>query len=89
MNFAVTGSGPVVNLSFMSIAFGKPERGGPGYGSAHHSQHGNNTGGTTLNITSIAITGTNAGDFAEADTCWQCNSWWQLQQSSVTFTLQA
>jgi hypothetical protein len=28
-----------------------------------------NTGGTTLNITGISVTGTNAGDFAQTDTC--------------------
>jgi len=49
------------SLSFGSVAIGKT--------SLAQASTLTNVGTTTLNITSIAITGTNAGDFAQTNTC--------------------
>jgi hypothetical protein len=57
---------PVVSLSPSSISFGNQRA---GTASAAQSVTLTNTGNATLTITSIAISGANAGDFSETNTC--------------------
>jgi hypothetical protein len=59
-------SPPLVTLSASSLVFNpQPE----GVTSAPQAITLSNTGGTTLAISSIAVTGANSGDFHEADNC--------------------
>jgi hypothetical protein len=68
-----TGSGPVVVLSPISLAFTNvPYLKG---GTSMAAQL-TNSGRTRLNITSIAITGPNANDFTQANTCGTSASGW-------------
>jgi hypothetical protein len=66
VNFVVTSSGPVVSFSSTSLAFGSQYLGDTNTAPLVTLS---NTGAANLNITSIAVTGANAGDFAETDTC--------------------
>jgi methionine-rich copper-binding protein CopC len=59
-------AGAAVSLSSTSLAFGDEPA---ALTSAPQSVTLTNTGGVALNITSIAITGANASDFAETNTC--------------------
>ena len=58
--------GPALNLSPANLSFGnQPAM----LTSSPQSVTLTNTGAVTLDITSLAVTGTNAGDFAETNTC--------------------
>jgi YetA-like protein len=59
-------NGPVANLSPSVLSFGNETMGVP---SSPQNLTLQNTGATALTISSIAITGTNSGDFAETNTC--------------------
>jgi hypothetical protein len=61
-----TGTAPVVSISPTSMTFGSQTVGAP---SAPETVTVNNTGNSALSITSITITGANASDFSETDTC--------------------
>jgi len=61
-----TGTAPAVSLSPTSLAFGNQPVGTP---STAQSLTLSNTGNAALSITSVALTGTNAGDFAQTNTC--------------------
>jgi hypothetical protein len=62
-----TGTGAAVSLSAPSIAFGSQTE---GVASASQTVTLTNTGNATLNFTSsIAVTGTNAADFGQTNTC--------------------
>jgi hypothetical protein len=61
-----TGNGPVASLSAASLSFGSQT---VGTTSAAQTVTLSNTGNATLSITSIAVTGTNASDFAQTNTC--------------------
>ena len=61
-----TGANPTVSLSSTALGFGNQNL---GTASSAHSVTLNNTGNASLNISDIALTGANAGDFAEATTC--------------------
>jgi two-component sensor histidine kinase len=61
-----TGTAGVVSLSATSLAFGTQPVGTPGTGQTLTLS---NTGSTALSITSLALTGTNASDFAQTNTC--------------------
>jgi hypothetical protein len=65
---ALTGTGvaPVVTLGGSSISFGNQI---VGMSSAVQMVTLSNTGTATLTISSIAITGTNSGDFSQTNTC--------------------
>jgi hypothetical protein len=56
----------VVSLSPTSLAFGNQPVGTP---STAQTVTLSNTGSAALSITSVALTGTNAGDFAQTNTC--------------------
>jgi hypothetical protein len=61
-----TGNGPVASLSATSLSFGNQPYDGT---SAAQTVTLSNAGNAALSITSIAITGTNASDFAQTNTC--------------------
>ena len=61
-----TGTAPLVNLSPTSLAFGNQSLGTT---SAPQTVTLSNTGTAALSITSLALTGTNASDFAQTNTC--------------------
>jgi len=63
---APTGNGPVASLSSASLSFSNQA---VGTTSAGQTLTLSNAGKAVLTITSIAITGTNAGDFAQTNTC--------------------
>jgi len=63
---ASTGNGPVASLSATSLSFGSQTVDAT---SAAQTVTLSNTGNATLSITSIAVTGTNARDFAQTSTC--------------------
>jgi hypothetical protein len=60
------GSGPVASLSAASLSFGSQTVDAT---SAAQTVTLTNSGNATLTITSIAVTGTNASDFAQTNTC--------------------
>jgi len=62
----LTGTGTVVQLSPSSLNFGSIKVGQP---SSPKPITLKNLGTTTLSITSIAVTGTNSGDFTQTNTC--------------------
>ena len=66
VNLSGTGTVPVVSLSPTSLAFGNQAI---DVTSSAQAVTLSNTGSAALSITSIAIAGTNAGDFAETTTC--------------------
>ena len=59
------GSGPLVSLSATSLNFGSVATGS----SSSQATTLSNVGGAQLSISSIAISGTNAGDFAQTNNC--------------------
>jgi phospholipase C len=61
-----TGGGPVVTLSPTSLTFPMQVVGTP---SAAQVVTLTNSGGSTLSISSISLTGTNPGDFSQTNTC--------------------
>ncbi len=61
-----TGTAGVISLSATSLAFGNQPVGTPG---TAQTLTLSNTGSTALSITSVALTGTNASDFAQTKTC--------------------
>ena len=61
-----TGTAALVSLSPTSLAFGNQSVGTP---STAQTVTLSNTGNATLSITSLALTGTNASDFAQTTTC--------------------
>jgi phospholipase C len=63
---ATSGSGPAVSLSPSSLTFPTQVI---GTSSTAQVVKLTNTGNSTLNITSIALTGTNPGDYSETSTC--------------------
>jgi hypothetical protein len=62
----LSGTGTVVSLSETTLSFGDQP---VGTTSASQSVTLKNLGSTQLNFTGISITGTNAGDFSEANSC--------------------
>jgi hypothetical protein len=78
-----TGTGPVVSLSPTSLTFGSQAVGTPG---AAQTITLNNTGNAALSITSITVTGTNAKDFSETNTCGSSVAAEGNCPISVTFT---
>ncbi len=64
--FPSCGAGPAVSLSPTSLTFGNQS---VGTTSAAQTITLTNTGSATLNITSIAVTGTNSADFVQTNTC--------------------
>jgi hypothetical protein len=62
----VSPAGPAATLSPSSLAFGNQAQGTT---SAPQTITLTNTGGTNLSITGISITGTNAADFAQTNSC--------------------
>jgi hypothetical protein len=63
---ALSGTGTVVTLSKTHLPFGDQQ---VGTTSAPQSVTLTNVGSTPLDFTRISITGTNAGDFSETNTC--------------------
>src|SRR5205823_9374064 len=61
-----TGGGPAVTLTPSSVNFGNQNNGTT---SAPQTITLSNSGGAELSITSIGITGTNPGDFAQTNNC--------------------
>ena len=61
-----TGVAPAASLAPASLVFGNQQTNTT---SAAQTITLTNTGTATLNLTSVAITGTNAGDFAQTNTC--------------------
>ena len=85
---SITGTGvaaPVVTLSAPSLTFTSEP---VGTASASQSVTVTNTGNATLNIASIAVTGTNSGDFslAPAGTCGETLAVQDMCTINVTFT---
>jgi len=78
-----TGTGPVDGLSPTSLAFGSQPVGTP---STAQTATLSNTGNATLRITSLALTGTNASDFAQTNTCGSSVAASANCTISVTFT---
>ncbi len=66
LNAFTTGLVPAVNLSPTSLTFGNQA---PGTTSAAQAVTLTNNGLSALSISSIAVTGTNAGDFAQTNNC--------------------
>ena len=61
-----TGNGPSISLTPTALTFGSQTQGTT---SAIQSITLTNTGNASLTFTSITVTGTNAGDFAQTNTC--------------------
>ena len=83
---ALSGTGgavPIVSLSSGSLTFASQN---VGTTSATQLVTLNNTGSAALSITSIAVTGTNAGDFAQTNTCGASVAAGGNCSISVTFT---
>jgi hypothetical protein len=78
-----TGTAAVVSLSPTSLAFGSQPVGTP---STAQTLTLSNTGSTALSITSLAMTGTNASDFAQTTTCGSSVAAGSNCTISVTFT---
>jgi hypothetical protein len=74
---------PVVSLSPASVTFSNQNMGSA---SAAQNVTLSNTGTAALNVSSIAIGGTNAGDFAQANTCGASVAAGANCAISVTFT---
>ena len=66
VSLAGTGTAPAVSLSPASLTFGSQLTGSS---SAAKTVTLTNSGTAPLSISTIAVTGTNAGDFAESDNC--------------------
>jgi hypothetical protein len=78
-----TGAAALVSLSSTSLAFGKQPVGTP---STARTLTLSNTGNTTLGITSLALAGTNASDFAQTNKCGSSLAAGAKCTISVTFT---
>jgi hypothetical protein len=78
-----TGMGPVDGLAPTSLAFGNQSVGTP---STAQTATLSNTGNAALSITSLALTGTNPGDFAQTNTCGSSVAAGANCTISVTFT---
>ena len=78
-----TGTAPVDSLSPTSLAFGNQS---VGTTSTAQTATLSNTGSTALSITSLALTGTNASDFAQTNTCGSSVAAGANCTISVTFT---
>jgi len=78
-----TGTGPAVSLSPTSLAFGNQP---VGTSSTAQTVTLTNSGNATLSITSVAITGSNASDFAQTNTCGSSVAAGASCTISVTFT---
>jgi len=78
-----TGTGPGVSLSPTSVTFGSQA---VGTTSAAQPVTLNNTGGAMLTISSISITGTNSGDFAQTNNCGTSVAAGATCTINVTFT---
>ncbi|MGD0460504.1 MAG: choice-of-anchor D domain-containing protein [Terriglobia bacterium] len=78
-----TGTAALVSLSATSLAFGTQPVGTP---STAQTLTLSNTGSTALSITSVALTGTNASDFAQTNTCGSSVAAAANCTISVTFT---
>jgi hypothetical protein len=78
-----TGTAAVVSLSATRLAFGNQS---VGTTSAAQSLTLSNTGNAAFSITSLALTGTNAGDFAQTNTCGSSVAAGGNCTISVTFT---
>jgi hypothetical protein len=78
-----TGIAPAVNLSPTAVPFGSQQ---VSIGSAAQSVTLQNTGTAPLSITSITITGSNSGDFAQSNTCGSSVANGASCTISVTFT---
>ena len=81
-----TGTSPIVSLNFSALSFSNQTLGTT---STSQSVTLTNTGNATLNITSILITGTNVGDFAQTNTCGTSVAALGTCTINVTFTPQA
>ena len=83
VNLTGTGGAPAVNLTVTSLTFG-----GQTLGTTSGVQPVtlSNTGNADLNITSFAVTGTNAGDFTQTNTCGSSLPAGGNCNISVTFT---
>jgi hypothetical protein len=66
VNLAGTGIGPMGTLNSTSLSFGNQTVGTTSGGKSVQLK---NTGNVTLTISSIAISGTNATDFAQTNNC--------------------
>jgi hypothetical protein len=82
-NVTLSGTGTVVSLSASSINFGTET---VGKTSAPNTLTLTNAAQTTLSIQSITITGANAGDFAQTNTCGTAIAGGANCSISVTFT---
>src|SRR5438876_470796 len=80
---AGTGIGPLVSLSVSGLALGTEIA---GTASAAQTIKLTNTGNASLAISSIAVSGANAGDFAETNTCGSSVAAGAACTISVTFT---
>ena len=78
-----TGAVPAVSLSATSLSFGNQSVGTP---STAQSVTLTNSGNATLSITSVTLTGTNAGDFAQSNNCGSSVAGGATCTISVTFT---
>jgi hypothetical protein len=78
-----TGTAPATSLSATSLTFASQS---VSTTSAAQTVTLSNTGGAALSITSLAITGTNAGDFAQTNTCGSSVAAGASCTISVTFT---
>ena len=78
-----TGTAPVASLSPTSLAFGNQS---VGTTSTAQAVTLSNTGNAALSITSLALTGTNASDFAQSNTCGSSVAASANCTISVTFT---
>jgi hypothetical protein len=78
-----TGTAPGLNFSATSLSFGNQN-----IGTATTAQAVTlaNTGSTAVSITSIAVTGTNSGDFAQTNTCGSSLAGGGNCSINVTFT---
>ena len=88
LEISLTGTGLAAGppLSVTSLAFGSQ---GVGFTSAPQSVTVTNSSTSALNITSIAITGTNSADFAQTNTCGSSVAAGRSCVISVTFTPKA
>jgi len=78
-----TGTAPVVSLSATSLSFGNQS---VGTTSTAQTATLRNTGNATLSITSVAVSGTNPGDFAQTNACGSSVAAGANCTISVTFT---
>ena len=78
-----TGAAPAVSLSPTSLTFASQT---VGTSSTAQAVTLTNSGNAALSVTSVAVSGTNASDFAQTNTCGQARSGGANCTISVTFT---